>query len=473
MNIRKINRVGFIYLIPTSGEYQITDDHGFGIQRRPQLGFQYLCAVLKKRNIETDILDQTVSCFSIDWLLDKVRGYDMIGFYCSDCQEGKVKSYCQKIKQRYDLPILVGGPSTLTNSTFLNYGCDMVVHGEGEITIQQIVEYYQGERNIEEVKGISYIKDNQIVVAPPQDLIENLDQLPFPDRSKINPKFYYDYLLFDMKKPYITMIASRGCVNRCSYCTSCKIWGYRYRRRSVDNVLAEINQAVKDYGVRYISFQDDMFGVTNEWIEEFCVKLLARPYRIRWMVIVHPFSIKDDTERILKLMKKAGCSTLSFGLQSSCPEILKGINRSPGEPEQLRKTIKIANRIGFVTAVGYIFGLPGDTKETIKRTIDYSLGCGSLLASYYNLSILRGSEINLKYGDKNPTDLSEEEIIRMAVYATKKFYTRPKAILRISYFIAKNPGWLVIILVNGLPSILARIGFGRLKIKQGAQRLSS
>jgi len=452
-------------LTPTSGGFQITDDIGDKIQRRPQLGFQYLCAVLKKRNIGTDILDERIAKFSLDWLINKISEYDMIGFYCSDCQEEKVKSYCQKIKQKHDLPILVGGPGTLTNPTFLDYGCDIVVHGEGEITIQQIVEYYQGKRNIEEVKGISYIKDNRVVVAPPQDLIKDIDQLPFPDRSKIDPKFYYDYLLFDMKKPYITMIASRGCVHRCSYCISSKIWGSRYRKRSVDNVLGEIDQTVKDYGVRYISFQDDMFGITNEWIEEFCVKLLARPYRIRWMVIVHPFSIKDDTERILRLMKKAGCGTLSFGLQSSCPEILKGINRSPDEPEQLKKTIKIANKLGFVTAVGYIFGLPGDTRETIKKTIDYSLGCGSTLASYYNLSILRGSEINLKYRGKKFTDLPEEEIIKLAVYATKKFYTRPKTILKIGYFIAKNPSWLVMILVNGLPSILARIGFGRLKIK--------
>ncbi|MBU2639424.1 MAG: B12-binding domain-containing radical SAM protein [Nanoarchaeota archaeon] len=463
MLMRKINKVGFIYLTPTSGEFQITDDLGYDIQRRPQLGFQYLCSILKKRGIETDILDQSVSFFNFDWLLEKIKEYDMIGFYCSDCQEAKVKTFCKRIKENLDIPILVGGPSTMKNPSFLDYQCDMVVHGEGEITIQEIVDYYEGRKEIEKIKGISYKKDNQIITADPQKIIENLDELPFPDRSKVDIKYYYDYLLFGMKVPYVTMIASRGCVNRCTYCTSPRIWGHRYRRRGVDNVLAEVDEVVEKYNVKYISFQDDMFGLTNDWIEDFCKKLIKRPYKLNWMVILHPFSMRKDTEKILGLMRKAGCNTLSFGLQSSHPTILKNINRHQSEPEQLERIISIANKLGFVTAVGYIFGLPGDTKETIETTIDYSLDCGSLLASYYKLSILRGSDIDLDYKDKKLTNLTDEEIMAFAVKATKKFYSRPKIILRAGYIIAKNPRWFVKVLSKGLPSILARIGFIRTK----------
>ncbi len=460
-----IRKIVFIYLTPISGEYQITDDMGYNVQRRPQLGFQYLCAVLERINVKTDIFDQSVSFFNLDWLLKKIEEYDAVGFYCSDCQEEKVKFYCQKIKDKYQVPILVGGPSTLGNSTFLDFGCDFVVHGEGEMTIQQIVEYYNGERKIEDVKGVSYKKDDKIIEAPPQELIEDLDQLPFPDRSKVDINSYYDYLLFGMRTPYITMIASRGCLHRCSYCTSCKIWRYQYRRRSADNVLLEIDEMIEKYNIKFISFQDDIFGGTNNWIEEFCNKLISQPYKIRWMVIIHPFSIRKDTERILRLMKRAGCNTLSFGIQSAHPEILKNILRHPDEPEQLKKIIKIANRLGFVTAASYIFGLPGDTRETIQTTIDYSLNCGSLLANYYNLSVLRGSEIAIKYKDKKICELPEEEIIKLAVTASKKFYSRPAALFKIGYFIMKNPRWLGRVLIKGLPSVLAKIGFMRAKNK--------
>jgi len=455
---RDIKKVAFVYLTQEAGEYYVTDDPGYSVQRRPQLGLQYLCAILEKIGIKTSIFDQSVYSFTCKDLIKKLKNYDVVGFYCSDPQEARVKKYCEKIKEKLKIIILVGGPSTLTNSSFLTHGCDIVVHGEGETTIKQIIEYYEGKIKIESVKGISYKKGYKIIEAKPQDIIQNLDELPFPDRSKVDINAYHDWFLFGMKKPYITMIASRGCIYRCSYCTSCKIWNYRHRRRSVDNVMAELDDAFNKYGIKYVAFQDDIFGITNEWIEEFCKKLMTRPYKIRWMAILHPFSIQKDLEKILRLMRKAGCDTLSFGLQSAHPEILKKINRSPKEPENLKKILKIANKLGFVTSVGFIFGLPGDTRKTIQTTIDYSLNCGVTLANYYVLSVLRGSEIELKYKDKKICNLPHEEIQRLTVYASRKFYTQPGNILKIAYFILKSPRWIISVGLK-LPSILARIGF--------------
>lgn len=458
----KPKKVAFIYLTPASGEYYATEELGYNVQRRPQLGLQYLSAVLRKRKVETNIFDQTTSFFDLDWLIKELTEYDLAGFYCSDPQENKIKTYCKKIKEKLDIPILVGGPSTLANSTFLDHGCDMVVHGEGEITIQEIVEHYDGKRGREGIKGISYKRDGKIVKALPQELIKNLDELPFPDRSKINMNLYYDYFLFGMKKPYATVITSRGCMYRCAFCTSCRIWGYKYRIRSADNVLLEIDELVERHAVKYIAFQDDVFGINNDWIEEFCEKLIKRPYRIRWMAIVHPFSMRKDTERILKMMKKAGCDTLSFGLQSAHPEILKNIHRNPSEPRQLKKILRVANKLDLVTAVSYIFGLPGDTRETIQTTADYSLTCGSTLASYYMLSVLGGSEIERLYKDKEICSLTKEEVQKSVAQISKKFYTKPAKIFRIAYFVIKNPAWLIKVGI-GLPSILARAGFARMK----------
>jgi len=457
MDKSKINKILFIYLIQASGATYVTDDIGPAVQRRPLLGLQYLCAILEKMGIETNIFDQRVLQFDISWLIEKLKGYDLVGFYCADPQEDKVKNYCKKIKERLNIPILVGGPSTLENPSFLDYGCDIVVHGEGEITIKQIIKYYNGVMNLEDIKGISYKKDGGIISVALQEPIKNLDELPFPDRSKVDINSYYDYFLFSMRKPYITMVASRGCIYRCSFCTSYKLWGYRYRVRSVNNVLWEIDEVVRRYGVRYIAFQDDLFGITNDWIEEFCKLLLKRPYKIRWMAILHPFSVRNDTEKILKIMRKAGCDTLSFGLQSAHPEILKNVNRNPDEPEQLKKLLKIANKFNFVTYVMYIFGLPGDTRETINNTIEYSINCGSTLTTYNVLYTLRGSDIEKLYKNNKICELPQGELIRLSVYASKRFYTCPKTILRITYFIIKNPEWLFSVGIN-MPSILARAG---------------
>ena len=304
MKADKIKKVAFIYLTQGSGEYYVTDDPGYSIQRRPQLGLQYLCAVLEKKGIETNIFDQTVTLFNLDWLIERLKEYDIAGFYCSDTQEDNVKSFCKKIKEKLALPVLVGGPSTLDNSSFLDHGCDIVVYGEGEITIQEIIEHYNGMKNIEDIRGIFYKKDDKVIQAPPQILIRNLDELPFPDRSKVDINAYYDYFLFGIKRPYVTMMAARGCFYRCSFCTSCNLWAHKYRTRTPDNMLSEIDDAVEKYKIRYIAFQDDVFGISNDWIEEFCNKLIERRYRLKWMPILHPLSVRTDTEKMLSLMKK-------------------------------------------------------------------------------------------------------------------------------------------------------------------------
>lgn len=182
------------------------------------------------------------------------------------------------------------------------------------------------------------------------------------------------------------------------------------------------------------------------------------------MAILHPFSFRNDTEKILKLMRKSGCGTLSFGLQSANPEILKNINRHPDEPEQLKKILQIANELGFMTSVAYIFGLPGDTRKTIQDSIDYSVTCGSTVANFFVLSLLKGSELEMRYKNKKVCDLPENEILKMTISASRNFYIQPATIFSITKHILKNPAWIAQISVR-LPSILSRIGFVKTKGK--------
>ena len=193
-----------------------------------------------------------------------------------------------------------------------------------------MVEFYNGKRLKEELKGVSYLKETSIYKAPPQEQIKNLDNLPFPDRSKIPINKYYDWFHFGMKKPYVNMMAARGCVFNCSFCTSWNIWERKYRMRSVDNVIAEIDFLREKYGIRYIAFHDDIWGLNNSWIIEFCKKLIARKYHnLHWMCILHPNSIRGNTKEILIYMKKAGCDAISFGLQSADPKMHHNVTSFP------------------------------------------------------------------------------------------------------------------------------------------------
>ncbi len=466
MVVHHIKKVAFVYLTLEHTSYTLTDDLGYNALRRPQMGLQYMCAVLEKRGISTMIFDQSVNNFTFELLADQLMDYDMVGFSCSDPQEEKVKDYCIRLKKKYDILTIVGGPSTFWTNVFLDFGCDMVIHGEAEITIGEIVDYYEGRLKLEDLKGVSYKKNGEIIKAIPQEQVKNLDDLPFPDRSKVDVNVYHDYFLFGMRKPYITMTASRGCIYRCSYCSSPTIWNFKDRRRSVDNVIAEIDDVVEKYKVKYIAFQDDIFGITTDWIQDFCTKLIAKPYKVGWMCILHPLTMKgDDIKKTLGLMRKAGCDTLSFGLQSSDPQVLKNINRFPQEADNLKIVLHEADKLGFVTGVAFIFGLPGDNYETIARTKKYALECDATLVNFFNLMILRGSEMEKQFkSETEACSIPKEEILRLTQEASKEFYSRPKKLVRIAKRILKNsPSWPLKVGTTCLPSILGRIGFTRKK----------
>ncbi|MBI5797800.1 radical SAM protein [Candidatus Woesearchaeota archaeon] len=466
---KTIKNVAFVYLKIENTGYVLTDDLGYSALRRPQLGLQYMCAVLEKKGIHTMIYDQSVQDFTKEWLFDQLKGYDMIGFSCSDPQEPRVREYCKELKQKYDIITIVGGPSTFWTNTFLEDGCDMVIHGEAELTIQEIVDYYEGKMALSDLKGVSYMENGEIVKSAPQEQIKNLDDLPFPDRSKVDVNSYHDYFLFGMRKPYVTMTASRGCIYRCSYCSSPTIWSFKDRRRSVDNVIAEVDEVVAKYGVKYIAFQDDIFGITPDWIQDFCQKLIAKPYKVNWMCIIHPLTLKgDDIKKTLTLMRKAGCDTLSFGLQSADEQILKNINRLPQEPANIKLVLHEANKLGFVTGVAFIFGLPGDTYETIAKTKKFAMECEATLVNFFTLMILRGSEMEKQFkSEADACSIPQQELLKMTQQASKEFYSKPKNLLRITQRILKNnPTWPLKVGTTCLPSILGRIGFTYAKKKR-------
>lgn len=457
-----IRRFMFVYLDQdTPGHASLRGKPDRGIRRRPQLGFQYLMATLARDGIESSILDQTITPFGVEELVAEIKatGADIIGFYTATTLKDKVNFFISALKKKIDVPIIVGGPGSVHGHEYLKAGCDIVCNGEGERTIINIIGYYNGAKEKSGIKGISYLESGNVVINPPEDLIENLDMIPYPKRDKSMLRYYHDYYIFTMRKPYVTMTTSRGCPMQCTFCTSHLIWKKKYRVRSVDNVIGEIDELKNEFGVRYIAFLDDIFGFNNTWLKEFCNKMIAKNYGIRWMCIVHPFSFMKSREEDLELMKKAGCDTLSFGLQSAHPDILKNIKRMPQESIELEKTIALAKKKGFLTSLGIIFGLPGETPETIRYTIDYCCRIRPTYVEFYNLDILEGSEIESRYKVKeNVCPISKDDLDGWCRYAARKFYGHPKQAMEMLSAVAKNPSWLFI-LAKHSGHFIKNIGF--------------
>jgi len=453
-------KILFVYLLQEDPLYYVSTRLEYKFQRRPQLGFQYLSAVLKKeRGAEVEIYDQAIIHFSLKDFIEKLKkeNYLFVGFYSATSMKDKICNYIKKIKEETNVSVVVGGPGFLHGEKYLNVGCDIVCNGEGEETILDIYDYFDKNIPLKKIKGISY-KENKIIRNENRPLIQDLDSIPFPDRSKVPIKSYYDYFIPTMRRPYATIMASRGCHFNCTFCTSHVVWGHKYRQRSVRNVIDEIEELVNKYEIKYIAFQDDDFGLNQKWLEELCLEIIKKNYKFKWMCICHPFSFIRKREETLKLLKKSGCDTLSFGLQSADKQILKNIKRNEREPEELLKTIRLAKKFSFFTSIGFIFGLPGDTEETIKTTIDYCDKVKPHVLEFYSLAVLEGSEIHKNYKSKPICGLSREEVNKWCIKASKRFYRDPKTILRFgSYVIRKNPVWALKMMVS-LPFLLDRVG---------------
>ncbi len=426
---------------PDKGRFLFKD-----LQRRPLLGLLYISSALESRGIKCELLDQSVSDFSIDRLIDRVKEnrHIFVGFYSQLVIKDKVNEYIRTLKVACpESTIVVGGPGFLYYKEFLNNGCDIVCRGEGESTIVEIVDHLKGNRRLNEIDGIVYRnrKTGAIFYNKDRTLVKNLDSLPFPAWNSVNLDLYYDYSILPMKRPFAVIITSRGCPFKCSFCSGPYFWNNVYRTRSVENVLKEIDLLVSKHGIRYLLFQDDVFGLDNNWLRDFCLSLINKRYKdLHWMCILHPLALKQDPCGLIGLMKKAGCDLFVFGLQSANTSILEKICRHPCEPETLKGIIKIANKLGIMSSVDFILGLPGENKDTIRENMDFVLKARPYLVNFHALRLEPASKLSETYKDKKICKFSGNELIRLCQMANQKFYLRPQNAIRILAFILKkNP----------------------------------
>lgn len=466
-----------LYIAPAGAAYQMEKESEYNFQLRPKLGLLYLASTLKKRkNITCEIWDQTVSYFNITDIRNAIDSGDYLfaGFYAAISMNAPVIDCIKKIREacKIKIPIIVGGPSFPIAEEFLKAGCDIVCNGEGEDVICDIAEFLSGNGSLEGIQGISYMRGGQMIQNKRRPLISNIDEIPFPCRTSTDINRYHDFYIFTMRKPYTTMIASRGCPFNCSFCECPNIWERQYRLRSVDNVLAEMDELIRRHSVRYIAFQDDVFGMNYDWTEEFCVRLKNQKYDVRWMCILHPFSFKKDRFRMLKMLREAGCDTISTGLQSAHSEILKRLNRSTEEPEGIREIVKFSRRLDMLSLVSFIFGSPGETRQTIKTSVDFAFKVKPNYARFYNMVILPGSEIAKRYGQKGKLcDFTDYELERFCRVANRNFFLSSDILVRNFLFVLRhNPVWFSVAAKYAF-HLLDVIGIGKMKSEKNDSHL--
>lgn len=430
----------------------------------PPLGLAYLASYLKRHKISAEIVDANAHNLSKEEIIKKVisSGSKIIGIGTTSAIAEMAFELCEKIKEKDSSKIIVFGGihiSCLTEESLRKCtAIDYAVIGEGEEIFHKLILAIKNKKSVKKIKGIAFIEKNKFVKTSAEELIMDLDGLPFPEKESLPDHLYQPGSEFDIGikgEKYWEIITSRGCPNKCTYCSSSHFWK-NIRMRSVENIFQEIKQ-LSEKGVRYLSFLDDTFTISEKRVVELCEKI--KPLKLKWDCYAR---VNNLSEKMVKSMKNAGCLGMRIGFESGSNEMLQKIKKNT-TIEQARKAMKIIRKYDLKTFGFFMIGLPQDNQKTIKKTIEFAIELEPTFASFAIATPFPGTEMFQEYLDKNwmpenvnlhnldlhsseltrTDELSSEEILQYYKKANRKFYIRPRYWIRISFYLIKHPKELI------------------------------
>ena len=262
--------------------------------------------------------------------------------------------------------LIAGGPhcSSFPESTLKETVFDVVAVGEGDFTICEILE----GKDYTNIEGIAYKKDDEIRVNPRKPFIKDLDVLPFPEYSLFDLKNYKVSPAIARKNPVAWVETSRGCVYDCIFCNK-NCFGKTFRVKSPERVVDEFLRVI-DHGFNEIYLADDGFTTNMKRAKKICDLLIAKNIRINWSLLNGVRADRLDLE-LLEKMKAAGCYRIFLGVESGSQRVLDTIKKGT-TIEQLENAVSWAKKAGIEVVGYFMLGLPGDTEETMQKTIDFA-----------------------------------------------------------------------------------------------------
>jgi len=333
----------------------------------PPLSLSYLASVLNIEGIEVKILDFLVTRYHPRKLRRELEEYrpQLVGATCVTLNYPIARRMLKACKA-FDPRIftVIGGPhvtfaleETLLRSPWI----DAIVIGEGERTLVELVRAVEEDKDIHQVPGIAFADGGMVAKTPPQARIENLDQLPLPARELL-PMARYRAL-----GTPCTVITSRGCPFSCIFCSGRRMFGPKVRFRSPGLVVDEIEKLQRDFGLAKINIVDDTFTLNHHHARAVCEEMLRRNLQIKWSVFARVDRINEDLAR---LMNRAGCEWVLFGVESADEGILKTIKKGI-TTDEVRRGVKIATKAGINVFNSFILGLPGESRDTAHKSLAF------------------------------------------------------------------------------------------------------
>lgn len=414
----------------------------------PPLGIAYMAGVLQENNIDVEILDASAEDMDFKDVEKELlkRKPDLVALTALTPTIGRALETAQVVKETLpDSIVVMGGYHPTFNfiETLEDENVDIVIRGEGEYIMLNLVQALENQSSLHDVKGIVFEDKNskEIVVNPEAPLIQDLNELPFPALNLLPMK---KYRLLDMDTHMTTMITTRGCPMQCSFCSSAAMHGKKIRERSVENIVDEIEYLKTNYDIDTIAFMDDTFTLKKRKVMAICDEILKRNIEIMWGC-----TSRVDTldEKLLKKMKEAGCITIFIGVESADQQQLDNMCKNT-TIAKIENAFKIAHKLKIRTIASVALGMPGDTKEIMNKTVKFVHKLKPNYAIYSLATPYPGTRFYKEAFEKNlikikdwskytlitpileTIDCSLNDMRKIQAKAFMKFYLRPHYIIR-------------------------------------------
>ncbi|MEN6458360.1 MAG: radical SAM protein [Thermoguttaceae bacterium] len=332
----------------------------------------------------------------------------------------------------------------LEREGFENYPfLDFAMLGEPEDTLDELLAAMAtAKTDYSEIRGLAWRSAGAVTINAPRPLIEDLDRLPIPDRSLLKND---RYRLPHNNRTFTLIPSGRGCPYPCVYCIVNAYYGRKARKRSVDGIIREVQECVDKYGIEEFLFWEEVFTLDRDYVLDVCHAIEAAGLKIRWAATTRVTSVEEE---LLRAMKRAGCYLLGLGCESGSQTILDNAKKRQ-TLDDTRRAVACCKKVGIETMGHFIFGLPGETRQTAEETMRFMLSLGLDYMQCYCAVPYPKTELGdlarangwiradrwSQYdfgGDSimNTDQLTCEEVTRFRQKAFRRFYLRPTYVIR-------------------------------------------
>lgn len=409
----------------------------------PSLSLLYVAGVLEAHGVEVEFIDANAEGLPVEEAVERLRrfGPDYVGYTVTTYLFHQTMAWVDAIKAALpDLPVIAGGVhmGMYPLVSMSHRSLDFAVTGEAEVTLPELLHRLRKGERLDGLMGLVWRgPDGEPIYNGPAPLLRDIDDAAEPARHLIDNSLYYSFI--SKYKNFSALMTSRGCPFRCIFCEQ---GGLRFRPRSPQSVVDEIELGYREFGIREYDFFDSAFTIQKDRVIAIAQEILRRKLPVIWAARTRVDSVNAE---MLQWMGKAGCTRIYYGLESGNRQILRTLMKA-ADLDQARDAIRWTREAGIDTFGYFMVGNPGETDHTVRQTIRYALSLDLDYAQFSKVTPMPGTALYdmylAEFGEdywertilepdydefmRRPgTDLSEERVQELTQLAYLRFYYRP------------------------------------------------